>query len=331
MVWGYTLGILALLTPYLAIKCIRGVPARQLLISRRWPLHLVRAGCLIGSIATSFVALAYIPLIDATTVMFMSPLFVNLLASPLLGERVGLHRWLGVLIGLAGVLIIIQPGTVTFHWATLLAVLSAMFFAMFQVITRRLAPEENTLTMLFLTAVGGVIWSSCLVVFVWQPLDLRDAAIFLGLGALGVAAHFSHIKAFAHAPSLSSRTFYLRQNPVGQRVGIRLVQPPAYRHSVDRRRAGHRRWTVCLCHRPPTGAELKLEPQITALSTVPATDWSSWPCRLSTKAILDESGAVARAHECELRQNLASYGHLRLDLNRNPEWKLRQSNCRACV
>jgi drug/metabolite transporter (DMT)-like permease len=162
-------------------------------------MHLVRAGCLIASIGTLFLSLTYVPLVDATAVMFMSPLFVNLLAGPLLGERVGLHRWLGIFAGLVGIVIIVQPQGTGFDWPILLAVAAAVFFALFQILTRSLAATESTLTTLFYTGFGGALCSSMLVPFVWQPLSFKHASIFLGLGALGVGAHFAYIKAFQHA------------------------------------------------------------------------------------------------------------------------------------
>jgi len=195
IVWGYTVALFTVLLPYLAYKFATEVSRRNLLSTRRLPLQLLRSACLVGSIGTLFVSLRYVPLVDATAVMFTSPLFVNLLAGPILGEKVSLQRWLGVLAGLAGVLIIMRPGASGFHWAILLSVLAAVSLAIFQIASRSLASSERTLTTLFYTAAGSAFWSSCLVVFVWQPLDSRYAFVFLSLGAIGVAAHFSYIRA----------------------------------------------------------------------------------------------------------------------------------------
>jgi drug/metabolite transporter (DMT)-like permease len=209
IVWGYACGLFALVLPYLLWLNVRGTPMRTLYFSARWPVHMVRTGCLIGSIGTLFLSLTYIPLIDATAVMFMSPLFVNLLAGPMLGEKVSLHRWLGVLAGLCGVLVIIQPGGTGFDWPIIYAIIAAVFFALFQIFTRSLAPTETTVTTLFYTGFGGVAWSSLLVLFVWQPLNPEHILVFLGLGLLGVAAHFSYIKAFqlAQASFLAPFTY----------------------------------------------------------------------------------------------------------------------------
>lgn len=196
VVWGYTLGILVVTLPYLGLRIAQGMPAAQIITSRRWPLQLLRAGCLVGSIGTLFISLAHIPLVDASAIMFMAPLFITVLSVLILKEKVDAYRWAAVVVGLVGVLIILRPGSGFMNAAALLAVLASIFFAAFQVITRALSRTENTFGTLFFTAVGGLLWSSVLVTAVWQPLTAKHFVIFLGLGFLGVGAHICYIKAF---------------------------------------------------------------------------------------------------------------------------------------
>ena len=196
LVWGYFLGIAICLVGYLALA---GGDRQQPLTTRRLPTQLLRAGLLVASIAALFVGLTYLPIADATAISFMSPLFITVLSVPLLGERVGPHRWAAVVIGLIGVLVIVRPGGGIAHWAAAMPLISAVAFAGYQIATRLLAATEFTFTTLFYTGVGGFFWISLAVPFVWTWPTPAQWGIFLGLGALGVAAHLCLIRAFALA------------------------------------------------------------------------------------------------------------------------------------
>ena len=194
--WGYFVAMAVFVIGYAAVR--RMTPG-AIMNTRRIGLQLLRAGLLVLTLWALFVGLAFIPLGDATAIVFAAPLIVTALSGPLLGERVGLHRWSAVLVGLLGTFVVIRPGSGIAHWAVLLPLASAVAFAFFQIATRKLASTENTFVTLFYTSAGAALLSSALVVFVWTPVDLRQAAILFGAGALGAAAHFCTIRAFAVA------------------------------------------------------------------------------------------------------------------------------------
>lgn len=112
-----------------------------LLRSKRPGLHLMRAGLVVFSNMTFFAALAVMPLGAATALFFVAPLFITLLAVPVLGERIGRHRIAAVVVGLMGVGVMMAPGV---DWggigraSLLLPVAAAMFYAGMQVLTRKL-------------------------------------------------------------------------------------------------------------------------------------------------------------------------------------------------
>ena len=161
----------------------------------------MRAGALSTSIASLFVGLTYLPIADATAISFMSPLFIVALSVPLLHERVTVHRWVAVLVGLAGVLVIIRPGGGIAHWAAFMPLISAVCFGFYQIFTRMLAASDDMTTTLYFTGFGGLLWTTMFMAPVWTPPTLAHWLIFAGLGALGVAAHLSMIKAFQLAPA----------------------------------------------------------------------------------------------------------------------------------
>jgi drug/metabolite transporter (DMT)-like permease len=195
-VWGYFFGILLMLLAYVGAKRI---PLRRLTKTNRRGFQIMRAGLLVGTIGTLFAGYKYIPLADASAIMFMSPLFITALSVPLLGEHVGPHRWAAVGVGLIGAIIIIRPGDGLTHWAAILPLISAFLFAGFQIATRHLAATEDTLVTLFYTAAGGFGWSSAIVWMVWTPPSMAVWGVFLGLGILGVGAHTSIIRAYGEA------------------------------------------------------------------------------------------------------------------------------------
>ncbi|MGI9476950.1 MAG: DMT family transporter [Hyphomicrobiaceae bacterium] len=192
LVWGYFVSMTVLVLAHFAAR-------RQLafLRSGRPMLQLARAGFLVSSISSLFVSLTYLPIAEATAIGFTGPLFITALSVPLLGERVGWHRWLAVIIGLAGVLVIVRPGGSVWHWSAAMALLGAVCFAFFQLITRRLAGEEPHQTTLLYTSIGGTAWSSLIVPFFWTTPTTGHVAMFLVIGAMGASAHFCMIQAFS--------------------------------------------------------------------------------------------------------------------------------------
>jgi len=196
LVWGYFLGIFGCLLVYFAAV---GERWRTLIATRRPVLQWTRPAFLVASIATLFVGLTYLPIAEATAIGFTAPLFITALSVPLLREPVGRHRWLAVLAGLAGVLIIVRPGGGIWHWAAIMPLVGAVCFAFYQLSTRLLAGSDRTHTTLFYTGLGGVVWTSLIVPLFWTTPTLEHAGVFLLTGAMGAAAHLCMIRAFAQA------------------------------------------------------------------------------------------------------------------------------------
>lgn len=196
LVWGYFFGIFAGLC---VLAMAKGSRLPRQLATRRLPLHIGRAGLLILSISLLFQGLKYMSLADATAISFTSPLFITLLVVPILGERVDKGRWLAVLGGLCGVLVVVRPGSGLASWISLLPLAGAVSFAAFQIVTRLLASTEDTFATLFYTGLFGLAWSSLALPFVWVTPEPWYWLAFLMQGALGVAAHLCMIKAFKEA------------------------------------------------------------------------------------------------------------------------------------
>jgi drug/metabolite transporter (DMT)-like permease len=146
------------------------------------------------------IAITYIPISSATTALFTAPLIVVLLAGSLLGETVGLYRWMAVGLGMLGAIIVMRPGLGSQHWAIFLALSGAVTTALFHLATRKLAqsldPETSMVCIsLICFLVSGLGWSVA-----WSaPVSIADGAWFLLLGATGWIGHFLFLRAMKWA------------------------------------------------------------------------------------------------------------------------------------
>ncbi len=150
-------------------------------------------------------ALVHIPLADATAVGFASPLFTIILAAVVLKEAVGWRRWAGVAIGMFGVLVLLRPpflfGGAPMHWAMVLPLGTAAFFAVYQILTRRLAGLDDPRTTIFHTSLSAsaVLTATTPFIWIWPTPEGWGALVLLGvLGGLG---HGLLVMAFARAPA----------------------------------------------------------------------------------------------------------------------------------
>jgi drug/metabolite transporter (DMT)-like permease len=165
-------------------------------------IHLWRGLLLAVSTICLIGAISFVPLADAYAITFTAPLLVTVFSIPLLGEHVGWRRWSAVLAGFAGVLIVIRPGFGTTHWALALPLITALGFALYQILTRKVSavPGESPLAMLFYLACVGTAIMTALVPFFWQEVATFWLAM-TAMGALGGLGHLILIRALTIAPA----------------------------------------------------------------------------------------------------------------------------------
>ena len=147
-------------------------------------------------------ALPFIDLATASAVMFTTPLIVTALAVPLLGERVELRRWMAVAVGFAGVLVIIRPGSSLFDPWALLVLVSASYFAVYQIWTRQLTPVDSPETLIvYAAAAGALVTSVACPWFARAPDSMGDLLAFAGVGLVGAVAQLFIVQALKRAPA----------------------------------------------------------------------------------------------------------------------------------
>lgn len=158
--------------------------------SNRLGLEILRALALLASTISNFLAVIWLPLTITSAIMFTQPLILCALSIPFLGERVGWRRLVAILVGFAGVLIIVQPGTDAFHPAAALSILSATFGAIYLILTRKLAGVDATGTQHFYTGLVATIAIAPFAFGAWVwPVDTIG---WIALGLIGVAAVLGH-------------------------------------------------------------------------------------------------------------------------------------------
>jgi drug/metabolite transporter (DMT)-like permease len=195
IVWARYAANLVVLLAFLAAS---GQFAR--LRSARPGLQLARGVLLVLATLLFFTSLSVLPLADANAIGFAMPLFVAALAVPMLGERLEMPRLIAILVGLAGALVIVRPGSELFTPYALLPLGMAVCNALYQILTRKVAGVEHPLTSLVWGAIVGAVVMSLAAPFVWAPPQAAwHGALIVVIGVLASVGHFLLIRAYEHA------------------------------------------------------------------------------------------------------------------------------------
>ena len=179
-----------------------------ILATRRLGLQLTRSSLQLAFTVIFFLALSLMPIADANALLFAGPLLVTALSGPMLGEHVGVRRWVGIAIGFLGALVIIRPGSGVFQSVALLPVAAACCMALFQILTRRVSDTDSAATSYTYTIVVGVVASSIWVPFFWQTPDLEGWLMMAALGLLTGAGQYTYVRAFQAAPASTVAPYF---------------------------------------------------------------------------------------------------------------------------
>lgn len=173
----------------------------KLIQTERTGLVLVRASSLAIASLLMGLALQRMPVAETTAIVFLGPMMVVLLAGPLLGERIGLAGWAAAIIGFIGVLLIARPGSGLDATGTLFAFCVVLALVVYQLLSRVLVTTEQTIPLLFYTAVIGSILYGCFLPWSWHgpAPGLREILLFLSMGISGGLGHFLYTAAYRHA------------------------------------------------------------------------------------------------------------------------------------
>jgi drug/metabolite transporter (DMT)-like permease len=161
--------------------------------------HAIRVAWSIVSMACFFEALRHLELATAIAIGFVSPLIMTALSVPMLGERVGPHRWAAIAIGFVGALVIVQPGADGFQPAALLCLAAAASWAVSMVYVRRLSRTDGEISMMVFQNAAVLVVMSAIAPFAWTAPAAGDVMLVAGMATAIVAGQWCMFRAFRHA------------------------------------------------------------------------------------------------------------------------------------
>jgi drug/metabolite transporter (DMT)-like permease len=165
----------------------------------RWGWHLLRTVLATGAMFGFFYGLQHMPLVNALTLAFTAPLIVTALSVPLLGEHVGWRRWIAVIVGFAGVLIILRPGAGVFDFASVAVLIAAASYSGLAITARKLAATESSFSLSVYVISGPLLVSSLSVTDHWTTPDTGDWLLFLLAGLLSAGAWIGIVGGYRRA------------------------------------------------------------------------------------------------------------------------------------
>jgi drug/metabolite transporter (DMT)-like permease len=153
------------------------------------------------------ISLSLLPITTVTALGFTSPIWVAILAGPLLGEKVTMRQWIAIIGGFVGVLMIVQPGTEAFTWVLLLPALLAVVSACRDVLTSYLSRTDTSIGILFWSSLIVIAFSALTVPWAHASISTTDAGWYVLNGLLSALAHFCMILAYRLADAAMVSTF----------------------------------------------------------------------------------------------------------------------------
>lgn len=192
----------AMALPVILIWILLG-PGFGTLRTNRPRAHLIRAFISLTSMGFMFYALSLLPLADAITIFFISPLVATCLSAIFLNEKVGVHRWLAIGVGFSGVLVVMQPGGSAADVPTLglaMAIVAAVLMALVTIAIRQLGTTENEAATVFRFTLTGALVMACLYPFFYRPHEPFTWLMMIGVGVCGAVIQIAATISLRLAP-----------------------------------------------------------------------------------------------------------------------------------
>jgi S-adenosylmethionine uptake transporter len=167
------------------------------------PVHpwwtALRTICSVIIAATAFYAFSTLPLAEVYAILFAAPMLITVLSIPILGERVGLHRWGAVIVGLIGVIVVLRPGASELSLGHAAALTASVGSSLVAVIIRKIGQDERSAVLLLYPMMANALVMGSILPFVYVPVEGVHFAMFAAMSTLGVVAGFLIIAAYKSA------------------------------------------------------------------------------------------------------------------------------------
>ncbi len=178
-------------------------------VSRVW-LHVLRCVLIVAELALFYTAVWQIPLADTLTIYQATPIIATALAVPLLGEQVGWRRWLAVVVGFFGVLLVVKPSGAGMSVAHLCALAGGVVYSGVILLTRLLR-DAGPVPMIAWHIGGTLLAGAVVAPFVWQPVSLITMLLIALNGVVSTGGHVLINRALALSPASVVMPFHYTQ------------------------------------------------------------------------------------------------------------------------
>lgn len=173
-------------------------------------LQFCRAICMVGANLLFLIGLRFIPLGEATAIFFLAPIFVVLLSRWFLSEKISVLQLVLIFTSLTGVLLIVRPGTELFKLAAVLPLVSAIFIAIYQMLTRKVLATDSAAASTFLVSLGSFLILTVPLPFFWNTLPPIVWVVIFVQATFAMTGHLmmTHAYRFASAAVLAPFTYF---------------------------------------------------------------------------------------------------------------------------
>ena len=211
---------------HLAFTCLLLMPlvfrkyGRTVLFPQKLGVQVLRSALFVVGISLFYWSLNYIPLADTTSMVFVAPIVVPALSPIILGEKLGLHRSLAVLVGFVGVYIILRPEFSGDRFGYILGLGAGSCLGMFYMANRKLAEYQPQLVAVTYTAIFGTLLLLPTLPFVWIIPRLSDSALLTSFVLLAIIGQIFLISAFSYTKASTLAPFQYTQLIAATIVGV---------------------------------------------------------------------------------------------------------------
>tara|TARA_B100001564_G_scaffold223407_1_gene188323 strand:- start:466 stop:1338 length:873 start_codon:yes stop_codon:yes gene_type:complete len=161
-------------------------------------------------------------LVETHAIIACYPLIVAGLSVPFLGERFGWRRWMAIFTGFIGVIIILRPNTNVITEGSIFAIVGAIMFAVYLILTRYVSRSDTAITSFFWTGIGGTVTMSLISLFIWDDILKDDYLWLLIMCVLSAGSHFMMVKTLEVAEASVVQPFSYLQLVFGSIIGVTI-------------------------------------------------------------------------------------------------------------
>ena len=207
----------------MAISCLLVKDSFKKLLYTKQPFTQFSRG-LILSLNNCLVVYTFtlLGLVETHAIIACYPLIVAGLSVPFLGEKFGWRRWTAIFVGFLGVIIILRPTTNVISEGAIYALIGAIMFAVYLILTRYVSRLDTAITSFFWTGIGGSVTMTIISFFIWEDILREDLLWLLIMCLLSASSHFMMVKTLQVAEASVIQPFSYLQLVFGSIIGVTI-------------------------------------------------------------------------------------------------------------